>query len=190
MSELEAASVFAFERLAEELAFHGAPTTLIDDARAFAADEVRHTAITASLARRFGAEAREPAVGPLPVRNRLAIALENAVEGCVRETFGALQATFQACAAEDAAIARAMRAIADDETRHAALAWRVAAWLEPQLDAHERAQVERARREAVASLERELTCEPGADVVARAGAPRAIDASRLLAGVRHELWAA
>jgi len=63
---------------------------------------------------------------------------EIAVEGCVRETFGALEATFQAKNANDPQIRRVMRRIAEDETRHAALAWRVAAWIEPRLSDRQR----------------------------------------------------
>ena len=53
---------------------------------------------------------------------------ENAREGCVRETFGALIAMHQAERAGDPIIRRAMRRIAEEETRHAELAWEVASW--------------------------------------------------------------
>jgi len=56
------------------------------------------------------------------------VALENAVEGCVRETYGALIATRQAEAASDPVVRRAMRKIAADETAHAALSWDVASF--------------------------------------------------------------
>jgi len=67
------------------------------------------------------------------VRDLEEIALENAVEGCVRETFAGVAATYKAAHAGDAGIAAAMRIIAQDETRHAALAWDVAAWLDGKL---------------------------------------------------------
>ena len=46
-----------------------------------------------------------------------------------------------------------MGAIAEDEMRHASLAWQVAAWLEPRLSEAERAAVREAREGARATLE-------------------------------------
>lgn len=151
-AELEAASVPAFRRLARELRAHGAPTELVDRAKAAALDEVRHARGVRALARRFGATAKSPRVGKLGVRSLVDIAMENAREGCVRETFGALVATFQARRATDVEIATAMGAIADDETEHAALAWDVAAWIDTQLDAEEKSAVLGARSEAYAEV--------------------------------------
>jgi hypothetical protein len=190
IAELEAASVHAFERLAAELRAHGAPAELIDAALRSAKDEVRHAATTTKLARKFGRDVSAPRVDRLPVRGLFEIARENAVEGCVRETFGALQATFQAKRAKDASVARAMRGIAVDETRHAALAWDVAAWAEARLTAEERAEVIAARNDAVAALERDLRVEPSAEVAELAGAPREEEARLLFASVRQELWQA
>ncbi|WP_394838569.1 ferritin-like domain-containing protein [Pendulispora rubella] len=188
-AELEAASVPAFVRLAEELAHHGAPAQLVDDARSAARDEIRHTAMMTSLARRFGAEPSTPDVPQRPVRGLFEIALENAVEGCVHETYAALQATHQARHAEDRRIRKVMERIAEDETRHGALAWNVASWIEPRLSGEERALIDRARRGAAASL-MNTAAEPHPDVVHVAGAPSAAQASRLLHAVAGELWAA
>ena len=60
-----------------------------------------------------------PRVEALPTRALGVVAIENAVEGCVRETFGALIASWQAEHARDPGIKRLMRSIARDETRHA-----------------------------------------------------------------------
>jgi len=49
--------------------------------------------------------------------------------------------------------------IAEDETRHAELAWQVAAWLEPQLSEAEQRELARVKREAVAQLSREVVRE-------------------------------
>jgi hypothetical protein len=190
VAELEHASVHAFRRLAGELAAHGAPAELVHSARRSVRDEIRHTAATTSLAHRFGAEPATPNVPALPLRELFAIALENAVEGCVRETFGAVQATFQASHAADARIARTMRGIAADETRHAALAWEVAAWIEPLLSQDQRSAIETARREAVTKLARDLAVDPDARVTHLAGAPTAGDCARLLRAIDAQLWAA
>jgi hypothetical protein len=64
-----------------------------------------------------------------PVQRSLEqLAVENAVEGCVRETYGALLATWQARAAAEPRVRAMMAAVAVDETRHAQLAWDLDAW--------------------------------------------------------------
>jgi hypothetical protein len=190
IAELEAASVHAFERLASELARHGAPGSLVEEARRAAWDEVRHAHAMKGLAERFAHDVTAPRVDAASARTLVDLALENAVEGCVRETFGALQATHQAKHAHDVAIARVMRTISEDETRHAALSWDVAAWIEPLLTTAERARVREARDRAVEALARDLATEPSDEAVALAGAPRAAESLRMLSAVRGELWAA
>jgi hypothetical protein len=75
------------------------------------------------LARRAGGHVPGVQVQALHVRSLEEMALENVVEGCVRETFGAVVAMIQAERAGDARVRRAMRRIARDETRHAELSW-------------------------------------------------------------------
>jgi hypothetical protein len=87
-----------------------------------------------------------------PIRDLEAIAVENAVEGCVREAFGALVASWQAVAAVDPLVRATMARIARDETRHAALALQIAGWLRGRLDTAARVRVEQARRAALADL--------------------------------------
>ncbi len=188
MAALESSAVRAFERLARELDALGAPATLIARARSAARDEVRHARVAGSLARRFGASAPAVSSDELAVRDRLAVARENAVEGCVRETFGALVGTFQARAARDPDVARAMGAIARDETEHAALAWDVAAWLEPQLTDAERASLARDRSEALDALMRGASVAADEALVATVGAPTLAQTHALLAPLRATLW--
>jgi hypothetical protein len=153
MSYLEAVSVHAFERLERELSAYGAPPALLRDARRARRDEVRHTAMTARLARVRGASARMPeAPPPATVRSLFEVALENAVEGCVRETYGALVGLVGARWARGGALAHAVQSIARDECRHAELAWAVHAWMAPRLSADERRRVHDAMREAVAEI--------------------------------------
>jgi len=157
MAELEASSVAAFERLAVELAHHGAPGRLIARARRAARDEVRHACSMHALAERFGAvaalpDARIAASAPRPLADVLR---ENAVEGCVRETFGAAMAHAQALLATDPVVRAVLAGIADDEARHAALAWDIDSWGREKLRGAGPA-LDAARREAVDSLFAEI----------------------------------
>lgn len=192
MRALEAASVPAFERLAAELAAHGAPASLVRRADAAARDEVRHAAAFAGLRARRGAPCDDAAVSCVSkdVRDLEAIAIENAIEGCVRETFGALVAGYQAEVADDPAMRRLFATIAEDETRHAELAWDVAAWLDGRLDEPSRERVRAARLAAVDELFASAAgASPSAALVRASGLP-ARSASRALLDGIAPLWAA
>jgi hypothetical protein len=75
--------------------------------------------------------------------------VENAVAGCVGETFGALFAMRQACSARDDTVRRTMAVIARDEVRHATLAWAIHRWCWSRLLPRERARVETAQRKSL-----------------------------------------
>ncbi len=176
---MEAASVTAFERMAAELAAHGAPRALVQAARRAAADEVRHARTMTRLSLSHGVTPPAPRVRKRDVRSLEAVARENAVEGCVRETYGALLATWQAEHAEDAGVRRAMQTIARDERRHAALAIAVASWIEPRLDDRARRRLDRAKQRAVSSLQEEVAREVDPSLVHTAGLPTAAVATKL-----------
>src|SRR5262249_15726922 len=93
---LEAASVDAFAILSQELQAHGAPSPLVRAAQRAGRDEVRHARVMGRLARAAGGRPTKPRVKRAGVRCVERMALENAVEGCVRETFGALLTPWQA----------------------------------------------------------------------------------------------
>ena len=187
-SHLEAASVRAFEVLGGELQSLGAPSVLIRLARRSARDEVRHARVMARLARRYGQEPQPARVRRQKPRTLESLARENMVEGCVRETFGAMVATWQAAHARDEGVRKCMQRIAVDETRHAGLAWAVASWAASRLDAAARARIARARRAAIEKLEREVEGELPASVVALAGLPRPNEARTLLSALTDALW--
>lgn len=170
-AQLEAASITAFAILADELAFHGAPAELVAAARRAEADEIRHTRMTTALAHAFNASPGEPQVTRPPVRSLLAIALENAVEGCVREAFGAFMASYQGSRADDKRVRRAMAGIARDEIRHAELAFAVAAWITPQLRVEDQATVKLAQQQAMAELAREVARPVSLPLLTTAGLP-------------------
>jgi hypothetical protein len=186
-SQLEAASVHAFRILAAELRALGAPERLVQAARHAAADEIRHARATARLARRFGAEPLDARVEPRALRPLGEVALENAIEGCVRETWGALLATWQAEAAEDPGVRATMAAIAPDETRHAELAWEIDAWAASQLSVTAYDRINAARRAAVEELNRSLGAPASERLRTRAGVPTPLVARKLFASA-GKLW--
>ena len=171
VATLEWASVTAFERLADDLAHYGAPSELVAEARRSADDERRHTDSMGSLARRFGAPVRAPEFAATDARSLEAVAIENAVEGCVRETYGALVATWQARASQDAGVAAALTDVAADETRHAEFSWALGRWADGVLDEGARARVRAARESAVAELRAELDRAVDPALVSVAGMP-------------------
>lgn len=187
-AELEAAAVAAFQILGRELAAHGAPSELHSATARAAADEVRHAAITARLARRYGGRPEAPRIAPRGVRALCEIAVENAVEGCVRETYGALVALRQARLARDPAVRQAMAGIAADEVRHAALSWSVAAWANHVLPKPARARIAAAKEQAVQTLRAEVAQAPAAGLQALLGLPSPEQAQALVDSLNAALW--
>lgn len=179
VARLEAASIVAFERLADELEGHRAPRSLVRRASRAANDERRHTRMMEKLARRHGAQMRAPKIGPARARSLEAMALENAREGCVRETFGALLASWQSRAAGDRTIARSMAIIARDETRHAELSWDVGAFLATRLSPRSLAKVTRERARTAERLLAEAERAPDPMLAELAGLPQPRDARAL-----------
>jgi hypothetical protein len=121
-------------------------------------------------------------------RSLEAMAIENAVEGCVRETFGAAVAVAQSVGASDRRVRAAMRAIAVDETRHAELSWQVARWLEGRLDAAARERVAGARRRAVGSLVRSASTSVHPSLVDELGLPSPHVAVAMAMDLDAALW--
>ena len=188
-AHLEAASIKAFLRLHEELALHGADVALQDAALVSALEEVMHTDVSTRLAHRFGAAPRRPEVEERPLRSLFEVALENAVEGCVRETFGALVGHHQALHAQDAEVREAMTRIAEDQTWHAELSWAIDRWARERLSPTECAALREAQREAVATLREEVALPLDAALVTEAGMPAPEVAASLVATLKQELWA-
>jgi len=178
-AELEAAAVHAFQQLRADLSARHAPRPLLRALSRAARDERRHTRATRAMARRHGALVREPAITSCEVRSLEAIAVENVREGCVRELYGALVATFQAEHAREPELRRLMRRIAHEETRHAALSVRVQRWLDQRLDGHARARVRAAREVALTELSQQLDHPVDPTLCERAGLPSREHAKQL-----------
>jgi hypothetical protein len=187
---MEAASVEAFRQLRDELIAFRAPRRLVRAAARAMRDEIRHVRQTSALARRFGEEPIAPR--PLPPRAHRtfeAMARENAVEGCVRETYSALECAWQGAVAADPVVRATMKRIARDEMRHLELSWAVHAWVVGRLDAAARARVAGAQRAEVAALLGELTRDPPAPLLRAGGIPRATQSHALVGAIAARLAA-
>jgi hypothetical protein len=144
----EAAAVIAFRQLAFDLAQLGAPDGLIAQARRAARDEAHHARWTLALARRYDPRARLRRPDQRrAVRRQVTmfeLAVENATAGCVGELFGTWLQVFQARAATSPLVRATARRIAQDEARHAALAFQLFDWLDYRLGPREREAVRMA----------------------------------------------
>ncbi len=145
---LEHASVASFARFTLELMRFGAPPELLIDAQRAGLDEVEHARLCFALANTYLEEPVAPArmaldadLGLADNRQDFAEALVR--EGCIGETLAALDAAARLQRATDPAIRKVLQVIIDDESRHAALAWRTLNWLlESDLDGSLRAFVD------------------------------------------------
>jgi hypothetical protein len=189
LAYLEAASVHAFRALAGELAALRAPSRLVRAAHRAKRDEIRHARVTSALARRFGGVPCWPVMVRKPGRAPLVdIAIENAVEGCVRETFGALVAHWQAGHAADTGVRAAMARIARDETAHAALAWQIHAWARSQLNQAELRRVKGAMRTGIDGLAAPHEAELPVEILRFAGMPGSAVKAALKSALAQRLW--
>jgi hypothetical protein len=188
LARLEAASIDAFDRLRDELVEHGAPDDLVLAAERSRQDEVDHARVMTRLARRHGASPSSVSRGTRRRRPLAEIARENMVEGCIRETFGALIAAWQASHSPDPEIAAALDRIARDELRHAALSWAIAKWSESSLSDEERASIAAAREAAIADLLDEAERPLHPDLIDVAGLPSGATQKQMLDELRTTLW--
>ena len=113
--------------------------------------------------------------------------MENAVEGCVRETVGAAVAAVQAARATDPRVRAVMTQIARDEARHAALSWRVHAWALGALSPSSRSRVVAALERAFDELDPASFASVAAPVASGAGLPNATEIATLITRLRAEL---
>jgi len=130
-AQAEHASIASFARAVLELMAVGGPPALLDELAVAMRDEIRHAELCFAIAARYAGGQVGP--GPLPAAppreaELVRFACDTFLEGCVGETVAVVVATRALAGCEDAEIARALRTIVDDETRHAALAWRTLAW--------------------------------------------------------------
>lgn len=153
----EHASVASFDRFSLHLLAVAAPPMLVEDAHRAAIDEILHARICFALASAYAGEPLGP--GPLPLEGDLlgkldlpSIAAAAVTEGCVGETLASLEAATAFERATERAPKEALEQIADDEARHAELAWKFVRWALDTGGADTRAAVERAFMEALTAV--------------------------------------
>ena len=122
----EHAAVAAFARATLELMAVGAPPELIFASQQASLDEIHHARSCFSIAALYADEPAEP--GPLPALaprdgGLVALARNTFLEGCLGETVAALAALRAGRGCQLAPVREALATIADDEARHAELAW-------------------------------------------------------------------
>ncbi|MEZ4311520.1 MAG: hypothetical protein R3F14_26085 [Polyangiaceae bacterium] len=133
-ARMEHASIAAFAKLSLELLALGAPPDLLAGAHQAAIEEVAHAQMAFALASSYAAEP----VGPSPLQQATSVGQEpitfarlveeTLMDGCAGETAAAVEAACAAETATDPSVIAALRTIADDESRHAELAFRILAW--------------------------------------------------------------
>lgn len=180
VARMEAVSVGSFLRLARELEAHGAPRAMVEGAARAAREELRHAQLTATIAAQLGAALPEVPEVSLEVRALDEVALENEVEGCVRERWSA------AIVAHQAAGAPQLTPIARDEAGHAHLSEQVSSWARSSLGSAGSRRLTAAGDEARAQLLAELAARRDAPHERRLGLPTAERAHDLARAVLHD----
>ena len=155
----EASSVAAFLQLRRELALHNAPSELLDRCIKAAKEEIIHARFMAGLAKKTNPILPCLDFGSVLNRSLFELALDNATEGCIFESYAALKAHYQANNATNSKIKRLMQRIAKDETNHAQLAWDIHHYLMKRLSAEEQKYIIQAQQEALVQLQEQVLRE-------------------------------
>lgn len=188
MAAMETAAVTAFRYLVRELEASQAPAELITLARAAIGEEINHAKLAGMLAKAHDASIPRLEVEDFQLRSLFDIALENAIEGCVNETFAAACGLWQQEQAEHEAFRSVIAYVTEDECRHAALSWAIHEWAMPQLTSAEQAHIRQAQTEAVDALAHNFLREEHPAVRRAVGLPEMTDAARLFQNLRTNLW--
>jgi hypothetical protein len=156
VAALEHASVASFARFGAQLLALGAPPELVRASKQAALDEIEHARLAYGLASAYGKRAIGP--GQLELRGLSVSASWREVvaglieEACVGETLGVAEAMAAAESARVPAVRVVLERIADDELRHAQLAWRSLAWLLREADDADRAWAQALLERAIEAV--------------------------------------
>ena len=139
------------------------------------------------LARDRGGNVEWPRIVRLPPRDLETVATENAVEGCVHETWVALLNHYQAAHATDREVRAVMARIASDETSHAELARDIDRWAMGALPRAARARVQRRRQGAARALAQRVD-ESSPSIGAVLGLPGKAVQQFFVRQLKERLW--
>jgi len=133
---MEHASIAAFARFALQLLSVGAPASLVERTHEAMRDETEHAQLCFTLASRYAGRPLGPSA--LRVQDALAelepesILTTTILEGCIGEMVAAIEAAEALQHTRDPAVGAVLARIAEDEARHAELAWRYLRWATAQ----------------------------------------------------------
>lgn len=153
-AHLEAASVDAFVELAHCLRTANAPQNLIDRSVQAAKEEVHHAVLFARLA---GIQEIPTCEKQRKKKSIFEMALHNAVEGCIYESWAALMAHHHKKHCSDPRLRSVYKVLAQDETKHAQLSWDLHDWFLSQLSKQECAHVLDAQKRALFELSKRVS---------------------------------
>jgi hypothetical protein len=151
-TQAEIGSVGAFLLLREELQRLDAPQHFIQQCLEAARDEVQHARLMNNVCRSVGIQPSIPQISDIPNRSIFDIALENALEGCIHESYAAMQALHQSQHASTPEFRRLFFIIAQDELRHADLSLRIHQWLMTQLSQSQQQTIKEAQQKCLEQL--------------------------------------
>ena len=133
VAAMEHASVASFSRFSLQLMALGAPPELLVQTHQAALDEVRHAELAYGVASALGEVSRGPGrldLSGVSMSTEPADVLTALIsEACIIETLGVSEAREAAARCEVPALRALIEQIADDEQRHAELAWASLAWM-------------------------------------------------------------
>lgn len=151
----EHASIASFAQLTLDLLAFGAPPALVASAQRAGLDEVEHAKSAFALAAAYGGEPVGPtalAVTPCAAMSLAHLARTTFIDACVGESVASAYLADRARTASDVELRALFATMAEDEERHAELAWRIVAWAL----AEGGAEVAAALRESADEVAREL----------------------------------
>ena len=133
IAALEHASIASFARFSLSLLSLGAPPDLLFLTQQATADEVEHARIAYSLASHYAGRSIGPSglsLQGISIETEKRAVLSSLIEeACVGETLGAAEALSLSLTVTDPALRLAYTRIAEDEGRHAELAWKTLSFL-------------------------------------------------------------
>ena len=188
MTTMETAAITAFKYLVKELKAYGAPSSLIAHAQLAVEEEQRHAEMAGLLAAAHQAEVSEILVADFALRSLFEIALENAIEGCINETFAAACGLWQSEHAQMPVFKEVIAHITDEEMGHAALSWEIHEWLMPQLTSSQQQSINNAQAEAVETLITNFKQKGDPAQQLAFGLPDKTGATAIFAQLQNSVW--